>query len=173
LLTSRRAVRSLCFLGALNKAMPVDQLEKQIMTVLDAIRKHPSRRRQILSGYASNFFEAVKETIKKQGTAAPLFIVIADPPVLGIPPLTEEVLTRAKEAGAEAILSVEGFQAYTDISDVIYHVSLSAPCIGVMGWVLKVKLGDGWVEFLRELPYYFESGEKMKTLGELIEEMER
>jgi hypothetical protein len=74
---------------------------------------------------------------------------------------------------AEAVLWVEGFQSERDISDLIYHVALSSPSLGVIGWVLKVKLWDGNVEFTREMPYHFDSPETTRTLGELLAEIEK
>lgn len=148
------------------------QLRKQVARVMDAIRSRPERRRQILSVYVSNFFGAVKETLRRQGRIMPLFMIIADPADFGVPPVTEEVTTQAKEMNAEAVVWAEGFQSENDISDVIYHVGISAPCLGVMGWVLRVKLGEGRVAFAREMPYCFDSPDKVKSLGELVSEME-
>lgn len=139
---------------------------------MKAIQADPSRKGQILTVYISNFVSAVKETIGRHGHVLPLYIIVADTVELGIPPVTEEVILKAKELKAEAVVCVEGFQSDKDIGDVIYHVSMSAPCVGVMGWVLKVKLGDGRVEFTREMPYHFDSPDRVKTLGELISEIE-
>jgi ribosomal protein S8 len=149
------------------------QLRKQVAQVLDAIRSHPKRRRQILSVYASSFFGAVKETLRRQGRIVPLYMILADPADFGIPPVTEEVARQAREMNAEAVVWVEGFQSEKDISDVIYHVGISSPGMGVMGWVLKVKLGDGRVVFTRERPYCFDSPDKVKSLGEIISEMDK
>jgi hypothetical protein len=91
---------------------------------------------------------------------------------IGEPPVSEEVIVRAREGGAEAVVSVEGFQSKEDIRDLIYHVSMSAPQLGVTGWVLKVKLDERQVTFLSEMPYLFHSEENVRTLGELIVEME-
>ena len=140
---------------------------------MKAIKLQPSRKRQILTAYASNFFSAVKETIRRHGHIVPLYMIVADPVALGSPPVTDEVIGHAKALKAEAVVWVEGFHSDRDISDVVYHVSISAPCIGVMGWVLKVKLGEGTVKFTREMPYYFDSPDKVKTLGELISEIEQ
>ena len=152
--------------------MPLDQLEKQVIHIMKAIQADPSRKREILNVYFSNFLSAVKETIGRHGHIMPLYIIVADAVELGVPPVTEEVINKAKELKAEAVVCVEGFQSDKDISDVIYHVSMSAPCVGVMGWVLKVQLGGGRVEFKREMPYHFDSPDKVKTLGELISEIE-
>jgi len=40
-----------------------------------------------------------------------------------------------------------------------------------MGWVLKAKIGHRSVQFVREVPYLFDTFEKVKTLGEILEEM--
>lgn len=149
------------------------ELEKQILFVMEAIRNNPGNKKQILVGYASNFFDAAKETIKKQGAMSPLYILMSDHPVFGVPPITDEVVAEAQASSAEAVISLEGFQLERDISDIVYHVSMSAPCLGVIGWVVKVKLADGMVEFVREMPYFFDTRERVKSLGELLEEMER
>jgi hypothetical protein len=154
-------------------ATPLGDLETQVAQVMEAIRRYPSRRKQILTGFLSSFFDAVKETLKKQGRIMPMYIILADEVSFGIPPVTEEVTTSAKDRHAEAVVTLDGFQSKSDISDVICHISMSSPAIGVMGWVLKVKLHDGSVSFLREMPYLFDSKEKVKTLGELIAQMER
>jgi hypothetical protein len=156
-----------------NAATPPGDLETRVAQVMEAIRKYPSRRNQILIGFLSAFFDAVKETLKKQGRMTPIYIILADDVRLGSPPVTEEVTRRAKDRHAEAVVTLEGFQSESDISDLICHVSMSSPSIGVMGWVLKVKLHDGSVSFLREMPYLFDSKEKVKTLGELIADMDR
>lgn len=153
--------------------LPVSQLEKQVHHVLAAIRAKPGRKKQILSVYISTFFGAVKETIRTQGRIMSFYIIMADPVEFGIPPVTDAVKNQAKHLKAEALVWVEGFQSERDISDVIYHIALSAPCIGVVGWVLKVKLGDGKAEFTREMPYHFDKPEKARTLGELVEMVER
>jgi hypothetical protein len=152
---------------------PFGELESQVSQVIEAIKRNPSRRNQILSGFLSAFFGAVKETLKKQGRIMPIYVIVADAVEFGVPPVTEEVTKSAKDRHAEAVVTLEGFQSDSDISDMIYHISMSAPSIGVMGWVLKVKLSDGYVSFLREMPYLFDSKEKVKSLGELINQMER
>jgi hypothetical protein len=86
--------------------------------------------------------------------------------------LTEELIAEAKESKAEAIITIEGFHSIHDIGDLIYHVSMSAPSFGVKGWVLKVRIEDGALEFVRERPYFFDAKEKVKTLGEILAEME-
>ncbi|MBN1104185.1 MAG: hypothetical protein JXL84_12280 [Deltaproteobacteria bacterium] len=148
------------------------QLEEQVGRVLSAIRAEPSKKKRILSVYVSHFFGAVKETLRQQGRIMPLYVILADPVDFGVPPVTEQVARQAKEMNAEAIVWVEGFQSDRDISDVIYHVGISAPSLGVMGWIVKMKLGDRSVEFLREVPYHFDSPEKVRTLGELISQIE-
>jgi hypothetical protein len=148
------------------------ELAKQVALVTEAIKKDPSKRKQLLIGYISNCYEAVKETLKKQGSVIPHYVILADRPDFGGPSVTDEVLSKAKELKAEAVVSVEGFQASDDISDVIYHVSMSAPGMGVLGWVFKAKLGDGKVDIIREMPYLFDSEDKVKTLEELVTELE-
>ena len=160
-------------IGMSDAARSLGDLTTQVAQVMEAIKKHPSRRSQILIGFLSAFFDAVKETLKKQGRIMPIYIIVADEVGFGIPPVTEEVTRSAKDRDAEAVVTLEGFQSESDISDVICHVSMSSPSIGVMGWVLKVKLRDGFVSFLREMPYLFDSKEKVKSLGELIAQMER
>lgn len=155
-----------------NKDLPVSRLEEQVGRVLAAIRAQPARKKRILSTYINSFFGAVKETIRRQGRIMSFYMIIADPVDFGVPPVTEEVTSEAKRMNAEAVLWVEGFQSERDISDLIYHVALSSPALGVIGWILKVKLGDRTVEFLREMPYHFDSPEKIKTLGELLAEIE-
>ena len=147
--------------------------EEQVSIVMEAIGRDPSREKQILSVFISGFFDAIKATVRSQGYVMPLYIILADPIDYGIPPLTEEVMHRAKELKSVAVVSVEGFQSEDDIGDVIYHVSMSTPRLGVVGWVLKVRLGDGKATFESEMPYLFDTREKVKTLGELISEMER
>lgn len=149
------------------------QLRKQVARVMEAIRSRPERRRQILSIYVFHFFDAVKETLRRQGRIMPLYMIIADPADFGVPPVTAEVAGQAKAMNAEAVVWVEGFQSEKDISDVIYHVGISAPCLGVMGWVLKVKLGEGRVFFTRERPYCFDSPDKLKSLGAILSEMDQ
>ena len=151
----------------------LDELEEQIALVMKAIRRQPALKPRILTRFFSNLFVAVKETLRGQGRIAPLFMVVAESAVFGVPPLTEDVIAQAKESGAEAIVIIEGFHSNHDIGDVIYHVSMSAPSFGVMGWVLKIRIGDGKVEFTREWPYFFDTKEKVKTLGEILAEMER
>ena len=150
----------------------VSAFEKKIAGVLKAVAKNPSGKKRVLSIFISVFFDAIKETLRRQGHVSPLYIILADPIEYGIPPITEEVIARARELGSVAVISVEGFQSKDDIGDVIYHVSMSAPGIGVIGWVLKVRLGDGNTLFESEMPYIFDSREKVKTLGELVYEME-
>jgi hypothetical protein len=154
-------------------ATPLGDLKTQVAQVMEVIRRYPSRRSQILIGFLSTFFDAVKETLKKQGRIMPIYIILADEVSFGIPPVTEEVTRSAKDRDAEAVVTLEGFQSESDISDLICHISMSSPSIGVMGWVLKVKLRDGSVSFLREMPYLFNSKKKVKSLGELIAQMER
>jgi hypothetical protein len=162
----------------LNKASQIrkveasfDQLAQQVAFVMEALGKDPSKEEQILMAYISHFYEAVKEAIRKHGSVMPYYFTVADSPDFGLV-VTDEVIRKAHDAGAKAIVSVEGFQSDDDISDVIYHVSLSAPCSGVLGWVLRVKHVSGGVNVVRELPYLFDSPEKVKTLGELVSEME-
>ncbi|MCP4667724.1 MAG: hypothetical protein GY849_15315 [Deltaproteobacteria bacterium] len=147
--------------------------KKQVAMVMEAFEREPSREKQILSVFVSRFFEAIKETVRSQGYVMPLYIILSDPIDYGMPPLTEEVIQRAAERKCVAIVSVEGFQSENDIGDVIYHVSMSSPSLGVLGWVLQVRVGDGKVTFEREMPYHFDAREKVKTLGELIYQMER
>ncbi len=147
-------------------------LEKQVGFIMGAIRKNPENKGRTLVRYASSFFDAVKETIKKQGTMNPFYLFVSDQPAFGVPPITESVIIQAKASEAEAVISVEGFQSESDMGDIVYHVSMSAPCLGVVGWVLKVKIVDGIVEFVREMPYSFDAKERVKSLGELLSEME-
>ena len=49
---------------------------------------------------------------------------------------------------------------------------MSAPCLGVLGWLFKVKLHDGEADIVREMPYLFNSQSNVKTLKELVEELE-
>jgi hypothetical protein len=152
--------------------LPLGRLAEQVGRVLAAVRAEPTRRRQILTAFVVRFLGAVKETIRAQGRIVSLYMLLSDPVDFGTPPVTAEVSLRAKQVKAEAIVWVEGFQSEKDIGDVIYHVALSAPGMGVLGWVLKVKLADGRVEFTREMPYHFDTPEKVRSLGELVEEME-
>jgi hypothetical protein len=153
--------------------IPLDELEIQVARVIQAIKKRPAMKKQVLTAFVSNIFAAVKETLRRQGRVAPLYMVLAEHAEFGAPPVTDEVIQMAKERKAEAVIAIEGFHSDKDISDVVYHVSMSAPVIGVMGWVLKAKIGDRTLEFVRELPYLFDSAEKVKTLGQLLEEMDR
>ena len=153
-------------------AIVLDDLEDQIALVMEAIRRRPALKAGILKRFLSNIFVAMKETLRKQGRVAPLYMIVAEAADFGLPPLTEEVIAQAKEKKAEAIVTLEGFHSNHDISDVIYHVSMSTPSLGVLGWVLKIKIGDGTLEFVREWPYYFDTKEKVKTLGEILAEME-
>jgi len=148
------------------------ELEKQVALIVGTVKEDPSKKKQVLIGYIAHFYEAVKETVKKQGSMISHYVILADRPTFGGPSVTDEVIAKAKEMRAEAVLSVEGFQADDDITDVIYHVSMSAPCLGVLGWVFKVKLGDGKVDIVREMPYLFDSDATVKTLGELVEDLE-
>lgn len=155
------------------KDVPISLLQEQVAHVLAAIHAQPAKKRRILSAYINSFFEAVKETIRTQGRIMSFYMIMADPVDFGVPPVTEEVTSEAKRMNAEAVLWVEGFQSERDITDLIYHVALSSPSLGVIGWVLKVKLWDGKVEFTREMPYHFDSPETTKTLGELLAEIEK
>lgn len=147
------------------------QLAGQVGLVMKAIKRNPSREQQILMTYVSHFYEAVKEAIKKQGSVVPYYITLADPPDFG-PRVTNKVIEKAKALGAKAIVSVEGFQSDTDIGDVVFHVSMSVPSRGVLGWVLKVKHSEGKADIVNELPYLFNSPQEVKTLGELVKELE-
>jgi hypothetical protein len=140
--------------------------------VINAIKKQPLMRKQVLTSFISNIFAAVKETLRGQGRVASLYMIVAEHAEFGVPPVTEEVIKVAKERKAEAVITVEGFHSDEDISDVVYHVSMSAPAIGVVGWVFKAKIRDRSLEFVREMPYVFDSVEKVKTLGQILEEME-
>lgn len=155
-----------------SKAQAASRLEKQIGQVMKAIQADPAGKARILTTYIFNFFGAVKETIRRQGRIMPLYIIVTEPVQYGVPPVTEEVTRQAKASNAEALICVEGFQSEKDLGDVIYHVSISAPCLGVMGWVLKVNTGYNQVTFAREMPYHFETPEKIKSLGRLIAELE-
>ncbi len=152
--------------------IPLDALEKQVSMVIGAIKRRPPVRKQVLTSFISNIFAAVKETLRGQGRVAPLYMIVAEHAEFGVPPVTDEVIKMAKERKAEAVITIEGFHSHKDISGVVYHVSMSAPAIGVMGWVLKAKIRDRSLEFVRELPYVFDSVEKVKTLGQILEEME-
>lgn len=157
---------------ATGKGISLSELEDQIALVMESIQRRPADGGRILKAFFSNIFVAAKETLKKQGRLAPLYMIVAEVADFGVPPLTEEVIARAKESKAQAIITIEGFHSDHDISDVIYHVSMSTPHLGVMGWVLKVRIGNGILEFVREWPYFFETKEKLKTLGEILVEME-
>jgi hypothetical protein len=150
----------------------IAQLEKQIATVMEAIKKNPSKKKQILIGYISHFYEGVKETIRKFGSVMPHYMILADTPKFGGPAVVQEVIEEAKALKAEAILSVEGFEAENDMTDVVYHVAMTTPSMGAMGWVFKVRLGDKKADILAEKPYLFESENDAKTLGEMVEELE-
>jgi hypothetical protein len=152
--------------------MPLDELERQVATVIQAIKERPAMKRKILTGFVSNIFAAVKETLRRQGHVASLYMILAEHAEFGVPPLNDKVIRTAKERKAEAVITIEGFHSHKDIGDVVYHVSMSAPAIGVMGWALKVKIRDRSLEFVRELPYLFDSAEKVKTLGQILEEMD-
>ena len=154
-------------------AIAFDDLKEQIALVMKAIRRRPASREKILKMFFANIVAAVKETLRKQGRVAPFYVTVAEVPDLGEPPLGEDVIAQAKASKAEAIVTIEGFHSNKDISDVIYHVSMSTPLFGVLGWVLKVKIRDGRLEFLRERPYFFDTQEKVKTLGEIVVELER
>lgn len=151
---------------------PVAQLEKQVLTVVEAIKKNPSKKKQILVGYISHFYEGVRETVKAHGSILPHYVILADTPKVGGPAVTDDVIGEAKALNAEAILSVEGYESDEDMTDVIYHVSMSTPSMGAMGWVFKVRLGDGKADILAEKPYLFESEKEAKTLGKLVQELE-
>ena len=154
------------------KAIAWDDLEEQIALVMEAIQKRPAMKGRILKRFLSNLFVAAKETLRNQGRLASLYLIVGEVADFGVPPVTEEVIAEAKESKAEAIVTIEGFHSNYDIGDVIYHVSMSAPSFGVLGWVLKVKIGDGTLEFVKEWPYFFDTKEKVKTLGEILTEME-
>jgi hypothetical protein len=152
--------------------IPLDELETQVTMVINAIKKRPLMRKRVLTSFITNIFAAVKETLRGQGRVVPLYMVVAEQAEFGMPPVTDEVNKMAKERKAEAVITIEGFHSDKDISDVVYHVSMSAPAIGVMGWVLKAKIRDRSLEFVREWPYVFDSAEKVKSLGQILEEME-
>jgi hypothetical protein len=154
------------------KESTLGELEEQIALVMEAIKKRPAMKNRTLGTFLSNIFVAVKETLRKKGWAAPVYMVVADAVDFGVPPLTQELIALAKENKAEAIVTIEGFHSTHDIGDMIYHVSMSAPSFGVKGWVLKVRIEDGALEFVREWPYFFDTKEKVKTLGEILAEME-
>lgn len=139
---------------------------------MKAIKQDPSKKKQVLLAYISNFYETIKERLIKDGAVLSHYVILGHEPIFGGPSVTDEIIGKAKERGAEAVLSVEGFQADHDITDVIYHVSMSAPCMGVLGWVLKVKLGDAKADIVAEMPYLFDSEKTVKTLGELVEDLE-
>lgn len=151
---------------------PVAELEKQVLSVMEGIRKNPTKKREILIHYVSHVYEAVKGIVMKHGSVVPHYVILADVPELGGHGITDEIIEKAKALGAEAVVSVEGYESNEDMTDIIYHVSMSAPCIGVLGWVFKVKLEEGKIHFVREKPYLFESQDKVKTLGELVRALE-
>jgi len=151
----------------------IAQLEKQVASVVETIKKNPSKKKQILIGYISHFYEGVKETVKKYGSVMPHYVIVADNPKFGGPTVTDDVVNDAKALNAEAILSVEGFESEDDLADVVYHVTMSTPSMGAMGWVFKVQLGNGKADILAEKPYLFESEKETKTLGELVRELEQ
>ena len=152
---------------------PLKVFSDRAASIVAAIKKQPLKKRRILSSFFAGLFGAVKETITRLGQVMPMYIIRGEEIEFGGPPVTDGVILRAKDLGAEAVVTVEGFQSERDIGDLIYHLNMSAPSIGVMGWVLKVRLGDGSVAFIREMPYLFDSKEKVRTLGELVEEMEK
>lgn len=151
----------------------MSELSSRAASIMETIQQRPLKKRQILSFFLTNLFDAVKETLKKKGQVMPLYVILGEEIDFGMPPVTDQVIERAKELSAEAVVTVEGFQSQRDIGDVIYHVSMSAPSIGVMGWVLKVKLEDGMVAFVREMPYLFDSKEKVRDLAQLVDDMEK
>jgi hypothetical protein len=148
------------------------ELEAQFAKVAAAVSRDPSRARLILTSFISNLYDAIKETVRRQGYVTPFYVMLSEPVQFGVPPVTEEVVQEARARNASAVVCVEGFQASEDIADLMYHINMSAPGLGVMGWVVKVRLSQGTVTFVRELPYHFDSRDKVKTLGELISEME-
>ena len=150
----------------------LEALEKQVLSVMEGIKSNPDKKKAILIGYVSHVYEAVKQTILKSGAAMPHYVILSDTPEFGGPEVTDEIITKAQKLNAEAVVSVEGFESQDDITDVIYHVSMSAPSVGVLGWVFKVKLADGTVDIVKEKPYLFGPGDKIKTLGELVAELE-
>jgi hypothetical protein len=148
------------------------ELEKQVLSIMEGIKKNPDKKKQILIGYITHVYEVVKETLQKNGSVVPHYVILADAPEFGGSSVTDEVITKARKLDAEAVVSVEGFESQQDITDVIYHVSMSAPAVGVCGWVLKVKLGNKATRILKEKPYLFDSQEDVKTLGELVAELD-
>jgi hypothetical protein len=163
----------------LNKPMETDtknvtlaNLEKQVLSVVEGIKRNPNKRKQILVGYITHVYEAVKEAIRKNGSVLPHYVILSDRPGFGAHCVTDEVIEKAKAMNAEAVVSVEGFESRNDITDVVYHVSMSAPALGALGWVLKVKLKDGAAAIRAEKPYLFDLEEKVKTLGQLVNELE-
>lgn len=151
----------------------LEALKEEVLRVVAAIKKDPSRKKRILIGYITHYYEGVKAAVQKHGAIMPHYVIVADEPKFAGPAaVTEEVLARAKALNAEAIVSVEGFESREDLTDVVYHVTMSAPCLGVLGWVFKVKLSDGEAQILAEKPYLFESDKEAKTLGELMQELE-
>jgi len=147
------------------------KFEKQILSVKKAIKNDPLKRNQILTLFISNFYEAIKEAVIRHGTVIPHYFFISESPNFGTPPVTDEIINQAKKMESDAIVCVEGFHLDTDISDIVYHVNMSAPSIGVLGWVFRVKIHDRKVEIVREMPYLFDSPDKVKSLGQLVTEM--
>lgn len=139
---------------------------------MDGLKRNPEKKKEILIGYISHAYEAVKENIIKNGAVMPHYVILSDTPEFGGPEVTDDIILKAQKLNAEAVVSVEGFESQDDITDVIYHVSMSAPSIGVLGWVLKVKFGDGTVNIVKEKPYLFGPGDTVKTLGEMVTELE-
>ena len=112
---------------------PVAALEKQVLSVMEGIKKNPTKKREILIRYVSHVYEAVKGIVMKHGSVVPHYVILAGTPELGGPAVTDEIIEKAKALGAEAVVSVEGYESNEDMTDVIYHVSMSAPCMGVLG----------------------------------------
>ncbi|MBP1740173.1 MAG: hypothetical protein H6Q48_2466, partial [Deltaproteobacteria bacterium] len=94
----------------------LDDLEDQIALVMEAIRRRPALKAGILKRFLSNIFVAMKETLRKQGRVAPLYMIVAEAADFGIPPLTEDVIAQAKASEAQAIVTIEGFHSNHDIS---------------------------------------------------------
>ncbi len=115
------------------KAITLDEMEQQIAIVMEAVKRRPAMRNRILKRFLSNIVVAAKETLKKRGRVAPFYMIVAEAADFGVPPLTEDVIAKAKESKAQAIVTIEGFHSDQDISDVIYHITMSAPSIGVLG----------------------------------------
>ena len=140
---------------------------------MGALGEDPSGKNQVFIELISDYYGAVKDALMKEGTVAPHYVILAEKLVVGVPPLTDDAVRKAREVGAEAIVTVEGFHMDTDIGDLLYHVNISAPTLGVLGWVCKVRLGDEKAVVIREMPYLFDSPDKVRSLGELVDEMER